>query len=98
MRSFDANSSFERPGDDELAVDKRHVGDRFHPRIALLSGGAAAGAFGSVAFVIFRPSSATTSILPAPSTRKSAGFASAPVPRMTEMNAFSRLRDARRDR
>ena len=52
----------------------------------------ATGAFGSVAFVIFRPSSATTSILPAPSTRRSAGFASAPVPRMTEMYAFFGLR------
>ena len=49
---------------------------------------AAAGGFGSVTFVYFTVSSATGAIAPAPSTRRSAGFASAPVPRISEMYAF----------
>ena len=47
-----------------------------------------AGAFGSAAFVCFSVSSATASSLPSPSTRTSAGFASAPWPRITAMKAF----------
>ena len=46
------------------------------------------GGFGSVTFEYFTRSSATTVILPSPSTRSSAGFASAPVPRMTARYAF----------
>ena len=52
----------------------------------------AAAGFGSVTLVNFRLSKATRSILPAPSMRRSAGFASGPCPRITETKEFFDVR------
>ena len=45
----------------------------------------ALGAFGNATFECFMFSNETTSILPAPSTRSSAGLLSVPWPRLTAM-------------
>jgi len=82
-RSLDENSSFESPATQSLPFENaRSVTDSvrgLRRPVAL-----ATGAFGSSTFWNFRFCSATMSIFPAPSTRKSAGAALAPWPRITE--------------
>ena len=88
VRSFDANSSFERPATISLPSTKAMSVIDSIRGLRCCPGAAWPGAFGSVALVIFKPSSETTASLPAPSTRTSTGFASAPVPRIAEIYAF----------
>ena len=78
-RSFEANSSFDRPAMysrpsvKAMSVIDCCRGSRCGFAVP------AFGAFGSATFVCFSPSNETTSILPAPSTRSSAGLLVGPL-------------------